>query len=386
MSRFLLAKLHIDSLAGKTTVTKLQKALKQLPTGREGYDSAYNDAMERIQSQVVDQAELANQVLSWITRATRQLTAVELQHALAVEIGETSLDEENLPEIDDMVSSCAGLVAVDKESNIIRLVHYTTQEYFTRTWEQWFPHAERDITAICCTYLSFDVFLSGPCNAPRKYKKRLQDNPVYEYAARNWGLHSRKAAAHSPEVMSFLQSSPNVQASGEALFIARVYPHDGDWPPYPLQFKGLHLAAHFGLDYAAKILLEEDSLNSADTEDGLRLHYSNPDVHGRRPWGNMETATDNACPALYGLRPLARAAMNGHDGVITLLLETGKVDPNGVDVWGRTALALASMYGRTEAARLLLSTEGVNVDARTTNPFKGRDSTNTRILKPLELT
>ena len=45
------------------------------------------------------------------------------------------LDEENLPEIEDMVSVCAGLVTIDEESNIIRLVHYTTQEYFERTQE-----------------------------------------------------------------------------------------------------------------------------------------------------------------------------------------------------------------------------------------------------------
>jgi hypothetical protein len=63
----------------------------------------------------------------------------ELQHALAVEVGEAELDEENLPEIEDIVSVCAGLVTIDEESGIIRLVHYTTQEYFERTQRQWFP-------------------------------------------------------------------------------------------------------------------------------------------------------------------------------------------------------------------------------------------------------
>jgi hypothetical protein len=66
----------------------------------------------------------------WITCAKRSLTTAELQHALAVEIGEPKLDEDNLLEIEDMVSMCAGLVTVDEESKIIRLVHYTTQEYF----------------------------------------------------------------------------------------------------------------------------------------------------------------------------------------------------------------------------------------------------------------
>jgi hypothetical protein len=57
-----------------------------------------------------------------------------------------------------MVYVCAGLVTVDEESNIIRLVHYTTQECFERTQNDWFPNAETDVTIICVTYLSFRVF------------------------------------------------------------------------------------------------------------------------------------------------------------------------------------------------------------------------------------
>jgi hypothetical protein len=61
-----------------------------------------------------------------------------------VEAGESELDEDNLPQIEDMVSVCAGLVTVDEESGIIRLVHYTTQEYFQRTQKIWFPDAENN--------------------------------------------------------------------------------------------------------------------------------------------------------------------------------------------------------------------------------------------------
>lgn len=91
----------------------------------------YKDAMNRIEGQVLDQKELAKKVLSWITCAKRPLTTSELQHALAVEVGESDLDEDNLPQIGDMVSVCSGLVRVDEESGIIPLVHYTTQEYFS---------------------------------------------------------------------------------------------------------------------------------------------------------------------------------------------------------------------------------------------------------------
>lgn len=75
--------------------------------------------MSRVEGQLADQEELAKQALSWIVFAKRPLSTRELQHALATELGDSHLREDNLPEIEDVVSACAGLVAVDEESGII---------------------------------------------------------------------------------------------------------------------------------------------------------------------------------------------------------------------------------------------------------------------------
>ena len=93
-----------------------------------------------------------------------------------MEIGESQIDEDNLLQVEDMVSVCAGLVTVDEESKIIRLVHYTTQEYFERTQKDWFPNAESDITIICITYLSFHVFENGYCQTSDELENRLHSN------------------------------------------------------------------------------------------------------------------------------------------------------------------------------------------------------------------
>ena len=138
----MLAQLHLDSLVGKRSPKAVRAALAKLPIGSEAYDLAYKDAMDRIEGQVSGQEKLAKEVLSWITCAKRPLITSELQHALAVEVGKPELDEENLSKIEYMVSICAGLVTVDEDSNIIRLVHYTTQEYFERTQTVWFPDAD----------------------------------------------------------------------------------------------------------------------------------------------------------------------------------------------------------------------------------------------------
>lgn len=152
-------------------------------TGSEAYIRAYEEAMERIEGQAADSRKLARQVLSWITCAKRPLTTSELQHALAVEVDKPELDEENLYQVEDMVSVCAGLVTVDEESDIIRLVHYTTQEYFEQTHKKWFPNIETDIATICATYLSFDKFESGFCQTDEQFEERLRSNPLYSYAS-----------------------------------------------------------------------------------------------------------------------------------------------------------------------------------------------------------
>lgn len=64
---------------------------------------------------------------------------------------------------------CAGLAMVNEESNIIRVVHYTTQEFFKRTQNTWFPNAKTNITETCVTYLAFDVSNSGYCKTDSEY-------------------------------------------------------------------------------------------------------------------------------------------------------------------------------------------------------------------------
>jgi hypothetical protein len=156
--------------------------------GKEGLDKAYNDTVNRIENRGQGIRELAKRTLFWIVYAKRPLTTEELRHGLAIEPGTCKLDKTNLcPAVKDMVSSCAGLVTVD--SNIIRLVHYTTQEYFQRHGLKSFEDVQRDIIArSCLTYLSYDVFADGYLEWS-DLESRLRQNPFFKYAAQNWGYH-----------------------------------------------------------------------------------------------------------------------------------------------------------------------------------------------------
>ena len=292
--------------------------------------------MERIEDQVADSQELARQVLSWIVCAKRPLTTLELQHALAVEIGEPELDEENLPEIEDMVSVCAGLVTVDEESDIVRLVHYTTQEYFERTWASWFPNAQTDITKTCVTYLSFSNFDTGFCQTDKEFEARLRGSILYDYAAHNWGYHARAASIEAEQsVLHFLKNGAKVSASSQAMMLSKDDSRFSGYSQHvPRQMTGVHLTAYFGLREMTIALFE----NGYD-----------PDIK------DTEWQT-----------PLWWAAEKGHEAVVKLLLARDGVDPDSKDKGGRTPLWWAAEKGHEAVVKLLLARDGVDPDSKDT--------------------
>ena len=276
---------------------------------------------KRVEGQLQDQKKLAKRVISWISCSKRPLTSSELEHALAVDIGDSELDRENITRVDDMVAFCAGLVTVDKESGITRLVHYTTQEFFDRTKGKWFPNIRTEMTKDCATYLSFDKFESGPCRNDKEFGERLEENRLYDYASHYWGIHAREAAASSTEVIAFLKKTATVEASAQALLVIksrlRVYSQH-----FPKQMTGLHLVAYFGIEDIATVFL----------------------LHG---------TTD--LKASDGMTPLLWAARNGHEAVVKLLLDTGEVDVDSKDLgYSHTPLLWAAKNGHAAIVKLLL--------------------------------
>jgi ankyrin repeat protein len=363
----------LDSLADKTTPKAIRLELKTLRKESEAshddkkstaLDHAYVQAMERIESQEAGFKELAKKVLSWITCAKRPLTILELRHALAVEVAESELDEENIPEPEDMVFACAGLITVDQESDIIRLVHYTTQEYFERTQTSWYPDAQRDIAMICVTYLSFDVFENGFCPTDKEFETRLQLNPLYNYAARNWGYHARAASTQAEQlIVNFLESKAKVSASSQAMMTS------GNYRDYsqrvPRQMTGVHLGAYFGLK-EAMITLLKNGLNPNLKDTYGRTPLSWAAENGHETVVRLLLATDGVDPDSRDSgseqTPLSWAAENGHESIVRLLLAKDGIDPDSRTANGRTPLSWAARNGHEAVVRLLLATDGVDPD------------------------
>ncbi|KAL9082847.1 MAG: hypothetical protein Q9159_006137 [Coniocarpon cinnabarinum] len=340
---FLLARLHFDSLLDKTTPKKVRVALSQLREGSEAIDHAYKDAIDRIDRQLAGHRDLARKTLAWMTYAQRLLKTEELRHALAIEPDESSLDEQNLNDVEVIVSVCAGLVMIDEKSGIIRLTHYTIQEFLERVLSDWQPCAQEEIATDCVRYVSFDTFRSGSCTSDASFEQRLAENPFFEYAACCWSMHlqplqqSRYAAEAA---LALLRNEALVDsASQAALAPAKIYKYHGYSQEIPGHASGLHLLARCGLSTLTERLLERGSESS-------HIDINEQDDRGRTP--------------------LSWAAQHGHEAVVQLLLETGQVDIDAKDDRGRTPLLWATIRGY-EAIVSVLLTARADVNAKEEN-------------------
>jgi ankyrin repeat protein len=360
--RFLLAQLHLDSLVDKITPKAMATALRSLMIGSEALDCAYEGALERIESQKRGFRDLAARVLAWLVSSKRPLTARELQHALAVEEKQPDLDEDNLPDIEDMVSVCAGLVVIDN-GGTIGLVHYTTQEFLERTKPPFLMDPQGDIPATCLTYISFDAFGSGPCVSDSDYEDRLRRYPFYEYAAQKWGYHVKAVEAEYAEgISTILRDESKVANSVQALLAPRGYGMYGR--RVPTLVSGLHLCAYFGLEIIAECLVETQGVH-ADVQDSfgrspLNWAARNGQIDMVRYLLSRHQTVDPDSRDKHGRTPLSVAAENGHVAIMQLLFDQGSVNADPIDRPLQTPLTRAAEYGHVAAVQLLLARDDVN--------------------------
>ena len=306
-------------------------------------------------------------MLSWITFAKRPLTTAEICCALAIEAGEVELDPENIADVEDLVSVCAGLVIVDPESAVIRLVHYTTQEYFERIRNIWNPSAQLDIATKCLTYLSFGAFRSGSCSNDREFEERLRQNQFLDYAAKHWGYHARAIETEVSDLAcSFLLENGSLSCA-EQVLLAPSYRYGGYSQNFPAGTH-LHFIAGFGLSQTTQKLLTSredgtaDIVNVADNENRAALSIAAEHGHDELVKLLLDEGADiNAQGGSFG-NALQAASCGGHKQIVKLLLDKGaEVNSQGGD-YGN-ALQAASCGGHKQIVKLLLD-KGADINAQ----------------------
>ena len=323
---------------------------------REVLDHAYDDTLRRIQEQRPGFQQLAMGALAWITHAKRPLRTVELQVALAIEIGEPGLDRDNIEKMERIISVCAGLVTIQEESEIVEFVHYTTQEYMQRKQKHLLADAESTITKSCVTYLSFNVFDSGFCLTDASFEARLQENPLYDYAARSWGHHAR-ASGCCEGIIAFLESTSKVEASSQALMAVKRSWTSTNSQGVPKRMTGLHLAAYFGVQDAVYGLLQHwNSIDEKDSYSRTPLSWAAENGHEAVVQQLLAKGADIETKDYYsGQTPLLWAAENGHEAVVQQLLAKGADVETKDNYSGQTPLSWATKNKHEAVVRLLQS-------------------------------
>ncbi|KAL8719944.1 MAG: hypothetical protein Q9225_003121 [Loekoesia sp. 1 TL-2023] len=367
---FLLAQLHIGALASKHTRKALRSELVRLPTG---LNSTYEDTLQRTYDQNKDDVSLALKVLSWITFALTPLTVPEMQHAIAAMLLEDSDDdigEDDLPDEAALVAVCVGLVTVDKMSNLIRLVHFTTQEFFERNRLTKFANAREEVAVTCLKYLALRPFHEGPCPDNGSFITRFDRYPFLHYAARNWGNHVRGLLEESCkiDILKFLECKTLLESASQAAWVL-LLPEDSPYiksiawsQRYPKDVPAAVVAAQFGLIEILTYLLSElHALEAADSYGITPLLGAAKNGHLEMVVNLLAAGANVNKDAEYGFTALMYAANIGHVGMIDLLLDNG-AELEAKDDYYDTALAVAVQSGELSAVRRLLD-RGADIDA-----------------------
>ena len=117
--RFLLASLQVAALRECTSVHDVEEVLLNAPGSIE---DLYVQTWDRILSQTPTKVSLVKRLLVWVLNATRSLTLEELQYAVATNPDTYLFEKARLVPEQALVGMCRGLVMVEDETNLVRLV------------------------------------------------------------------------------------------------------------------------------------------------------------------------------------------------------------------------------------------------------------------------
>ena len=344
--------------------------LRKVATTGVDLESVYDQTLGRIKEQKRGRSRLGMEVLMWVSHAERPLQIDELSHALAVEIGATELDPENVPPQDTVLGSCLGLAVVDKETSTVRLIHYTLQEYLSRPGV--LPNAHITLGEMCLTYLNYDEVRGLPADGTLS----LGGMPFLKYSSLYWGRHAKIGLSDYAKSLVLELLNQYDDHISSVLLSKRVH------PPWMLQlnyrpFPGLHCASYFGIYEVITVLIQ---MEGCDINQGDRVGFT-PLMWAA--WKGHQGAVallltrgdiDPDKPDNYGRTPLGGASFNGHEGVVRLLLARADVDPNKPDKRVRTPLWGACSNGHEGVARLLLARDDVSPNKQNNHgetPFLG---------------
>jgi ankyrin repeat protein len=371
--RFLLVKLHLNSLASKHTVKEMRADLRNLPEGENAISDTYDGAFSRIRDQTREDRELGEKIILWISHAQRPLTMKDLQCILTLQEGDTDLEFDDLIPEELLISTCAGLVTVENLSGRIQFVHSTAQEYVDSIKLTKFPGADLTIAKSCIHYLSLSIFCTETKEIhTTSFNKTVSSYPFLEYAALFWGLHARRA--DSVEAKSSVEKSVRqfFNLRLQSTFAVRtllcgVAGVDGaemgdDLARNDRSIKLINILAYFGLDFLLVDLISSRPGVIAESFDhfvGNVLHWAALGQHEKtlKILLSQSSVGDVLNQKGYELfAPLHMALVYRRDLSAEIILDYGP-DVRTAAHFDHTPLLIASLTGNSAIIPKLLSAD-----------------------------
>lgn len=351
-------------------MSKIQQALRSVPKKlHDRLNDLYNGSIERIKLQEEDDVTLGMKILQWLAHAKMPMKVDELCHALAVECEEGSnppheLDSANILNANDLIEVCAGLVIVEEQSSVIRLVHATAQEFLNEHSETLFPSAEIEISHICLAYLSLFEFGEGPKRTDHEFEERLRQYPFFYYATCAYGSHLRGRPEMELETLALklLRDPMRLAAINQVTYTRHANAsYDGYSQSAPQELSSLHVTATLGLAHLNSKLLEigEDP-RQKDSLGRTALHYASSQGHLQLIRQMQDAGSETR--DIFRESALHQAIQNGHVQAVKLLIDLD-ADVESVD-GGYSALHLACRFGHESLVDLLLD-RGANLETTT---------------------
>ena len=326
-----------------------------------GLGDVYGAMLDRIRAQGGEKSRLGMAALMWISYSERPLKVDELCHALAVEIGSPFLNTDNAPSIGTLLACCQGLVTVDREASTVRLIHLTLQEYL-RAHPQLSCIAHSTMAETCLSYLDSQQVKALSTNS----SSHPQGTPFLEYSSLYWGVHAKRDLSDCAKLLALKLFNDYGNHISIKILLERHSPylHMTNFDKLSL-FSGLHCASVFGIVEVVASLLEVEGcdINQIDCAGNTPLVWAALNGHEGVVKILLKRGDANPDkPDVYGRTPLLLGAKNGHEGVVKILLGRGCISPGRPSNCGQTLLHCAAECGHEGVVRILLGRDDIDPD------------------------
>ncbi|KAH6909473.1 hypothetical protein BKA70DRAFT_1561718 [Coprinopsis sp. MPI-PUGE-AT-0042] len=381
---FLHAFLQMDAIQQCLSIRDVKQTLQNFPSQIE---DAYVQTFNRISHQSSRHVVIAKNALMWVLNTPRPMTVAELQHTVATHPETFRFEQDRVVPETSLIPLCCGLIAVDDQSRLVRLVHYTAKPALEKVLFESIPHPHAIPATVCMTHLTRCSFPTSSISSKEALQAALDADPLLKYTHKALAFHTLQSLGDAPvveRVKRFIESCQSypmfVPAKGFDTFgplhvaIAYKLPlslveaskvENPNLLSVTRKISPLALASLVGNSSAMEhlLVLPDTRVNCADVDGLTELHYICDngleevlEVFLRRP------SLDINAKDKHGWTALMRACYGGHEGCVKLLLAYPGIQLNLVDNAGWSALMHAASGGHEGPTKLLLAHPEVDVN------------------------